>query len=164
MNTHPIVATAVAASLSLAVSATDIPKRKSGLWEIKTTSDAAGTGRPTSMQMCIDQATDDLLRGLGSTQDCSKNELKRNGDRIQTESVCKVMGTTTVSHGLFQGDFSAAYQGEVTTTYDPPMMGMKQGKTRIEAKWLSACKAGMTPGDMVLPDGRIINTNTFLQP
>ncbi len=31
------------------------------------------------------------------------------------------------------------------------MMGMKESKQTLEAKWLGACKAGQKPGDVIMP-------------
>jgi len=137
-----------------ASSADDMPRRKSGLWELKMTTPAGGS---TTMKQCIDQATDDLIRGAGARPECSKNEWKREGDRILTESVCKQGQSVLTTKGVFTGDFETSFKGEVTLEYDPPMMGMKQARTSQSGRWIGPCKDGMKPGDMILPDGRIMN-------
>lgn len=149
--------------LPLAAAATDFPKRKSGLWEIKT-SIASMPGRTMAMQQCIDQGTDDAMRGMGERmgkQACTKNEFKRDGSRFLIESVCKLGASTATTRGVFTGDFGTGYKAELKSTYDPPMMGRKEESTTIEARWVGPCKAGMKPGDMVTPDGKVIPGTMF---
>lgn len=54
-------------------------------------------------------------------------------------------------------DFSTTCKGEVTLEYEPPMMGMKQARTSQSGRWIGPCKDGMKPGDMILPDGRVMS-------
>ena len=131
----------------------DMPKRKPGLWEIKMTSDTDRGGLMVS-QHCIDAKTDDLLQqrtqGMGK-QECSKNSVRREGGKTIAESVCKFGETTATTRAVFSGDFSSNYRGDIQSTYSPPMMGMKEAKQTLEAKWLGACKAGQKPGDVIMP-------------
>ena len=76
---RPALSLMTALTLAIAVPATaiavDLPRRKSGLWEIST---ATQQGQPMSAQMCVDQKTDDLTRqlaGIGVT--CSKQNVRR---------------------------------------------------------------------------------------
>ena len=55
---------------ALAFGASDLPKRKSGLWEIKI-SNSTGKGAQ-ALQQCIDEKTDDL----------TKNNMAANGKTI----------------------------------------------------------------------------------
>lgn len=132
----------------------DMPKRKPGLWEIKMTSDAGRGGGPMVSQQCIDAKTDDLMQqraqGMGKVE-CSKNTVRKEGGKTIAESVCKFGGTTTTTKAVFSGDFSSNYRGDIHSTYSPPMMGMKEVRSTIEAKWLGACKAGQKPGDVIMP-------------
>ena len=131
----------------------DMPKRKPGLWEIKMTS-SGGPGGPAVSQHCIDAKTDDLLQqraqGMGK-QECSKNSVRRESGKVIAESVCKFGETTATTRAVFSGDFSSNYRGDIHSTYSPPMMGMKEAKQTLEAKWLGACKAGQKPDDVIMP-------------
>ncbi len=115
------------------------------------------------MQMCIDEKTDNAVQqqAQGMTkQSCSKQEIKKSGNQIIVDSVCKFGETTATTHSVFTGSFDTAYKVETKSTYDPPMMGtMKEGSAVIEAKWLGACKPDMRPGDMILGNGMRINMN-----
>lgn len=141
----------------------DAPKRKSGLWEIKM-SNAAAKG--TTMQQCIDQSTDDLMKNnMAGTEkpSCSKNEMRREGDKIVTESVCKVGGSTATTRAVFRGHFDTEYKADIKSTYEPPLHGMKESTSVIEAKWLGACKPGQKAGDISMPGMPNINMNDMMK-
>lgn len=143
---------------SIAVAA-DAPARKSGLWEI---SNNIGGPHPMThtMQQCIDEKTDKLTEQNGmkeAQKQCSKNEVSRSGNKVISDSVCKIEGTTATTHAEFTGDFGSNYRGDIKTTYNPPMQGMKEMQMSIAAKWLGPCKAGMKPGDVIMPGGMKFN-------
>jgi hypothetical protein len=103
----------------------DPPKRKSGLWEVKISIGDA-RGGPT-IQECVDEKTDDLMTSDmpgGEKLSCSKNEIRKEGDRIVIDSVCKVNGSTAKARTVFTGRFDSAYKADVKSTYDPPMEGV----------------------------------------
>lgn len=132
----------------------DMPKRKPGLWEIKMTSDAGRGGGPMVSQHCIDEKTDDLMqqRAQGMSKPaCSKNTVRKEGGKTIAETVCKFGESTATTRAVFSGDFSSNYRGDIHSTYNPPMMGMKESRSMLEAKWLGACKAGQKPGDVIMP-------------
>ncbi|HVO95135.1 MAG TPA: DUF3617 family protein [Terriglobales bacterium] len=135
----------------------DAPKRKSGLWEIKFSSGQAKTAH--SMQQCIDEKTDDLMKKeMGDNQrQCSKNEMRKEGDKIVVDSVCKVQNSTATTHAVFTGRFDSAYKADIRSSYEPPMAGMKESSSVIEAKWLGPCNAGQKPGDVTIPGMPNIN-------
>lgn len=131
----------------------DLPKRKPGLWEIKMTT-SMGPGGPSVSQHCIDAKTDDLMQQRAQGMDkkaCSKNSVRREGDKMIAESVCKFGETTATTKVVFSGDYSSQYRGDIHSTYSPPMMGTKESRSTLEAKWLGACKAGQKPGDVIMP-------------
>jgi hypothetical protein len=162
---HPLL---VAVPLILAAGlagAADAPARKSGLWEI---ANSMGGPQPmtTTMQQCVDEKTDKLTEQTGQREaqkNCSKNDVSRSGNKVVVDSVCKFDNTTATSHAEFTGDFGSNYRGDIKTTYNPPMHGMKDMQMTITAKWLGACKPGMKPGDIVMqgmpgmPGGMKIN-------
>lgn len=146
--------------------AEDFPKRKSGLWEIRTSSAKAGAGNAASqganVQMCIDEKTDNAVGQQAAEmtkQSCSKQEVKKSGGQTVVDSVCKFGDTTATTHSVFTGSFDSSYRVETRSSYDPPMMGMKEGSAIMEARWLGPCKADQRPGDMILGNGMKININ-----
>jgi len=139
----------------------DYPQRKSGLWEIKAMSEHS-KGEPQTMQMCIDEKTDNATREMaaGAAKEmCPKHDMRRSGNQLVVDSVCKFGDSTATTHSVFTGTFDSSYRVESKSTYDPPMMGMKQGTTVIEARWTGPCKADQKPGDMILPNGTKFNMN-----
>ena len=149
---------ALALASPVAAASFDAPKRKSGLWEIKMTGGQA-KGMP-AMQQCVDEKSDDLMmkdmRAAQKTQ-CSKNDMRKEGDKIVVESVCKMENSTATTRAVFTGRFDSAYKADIKSTYEPPLKGMKEASSVIEAKWLGPCKAGQKPGDISMPGMPNIN-------
>ncbi|HEY2987449.1 MAG TPA: DUF3617 family protein [Candidatus Binatia bacterium] len=143
-----LLAAATASPLS-AASYIDAPRRKSGLWEIKVSSAQMQGGHV--MQQCVDQKTDDLMKPGMEKMSCSKNETRKEGDKLVTESVCKIDDTTVTTRAVLTGRFDSAYKADVKSTYEPPMHGMRESASVVEARWLGPCKAGQKPGDVSMP-------------
>jgi Protein of unknown function (DUF3617) len=142
--------------------AADAPKRKSGLWEITIPSAAAQGGH--TMQQCIDEKTDSMIMGsMGARmqQKCSKQTFGTQGDKLVIDSVCQFGPTATTTHAVITGKLDSSYRVDSRSTYDPPLMGMKEATSTIQAKWLGPCTADMKPGDMIMPGGMKMNINSM---
>ena len=142
----------------------DMPKRKPGLWEIKM--QMPGLPQAMSSQHCIDEKTDNLMQQQGqeqARQQCSKNSMSRQGDKIILNMVCKLDGTTSTTHAVFSGDFSRHYRGEINTSFNPPLHGTKTSQQVLEGIWLGACKAGQKPGDVIIPGMGTMNLNEMMK-
>ena len=136
--------------------ADDLPIRKAGLWEMKVV--RTGSQLPElAMQHCTDETTDKEMNNMVSPmakQICSKQDIKKTSTGYVTDSVCSVGGASIVSHSEIAGDFNSAYT--VTTTSHSDRGGKEPPRdtvTKIEAKWLGACKPDQKPGDIVMPGG-----------
>jgi hypothetical protein len=119
-------------------------------------SNAAAKG--TTMQQCIDQSTDDLMKNNMAGMEkpsCSKNEMRRDGDKIVSESVCKVGASTATTRAVLPAISTPAYKADIKSTYEPPLHGMKESTTVIDAKWVGACKPGQKPATCRCPACRI---------
>jgi hypothetical protein len=132
-----------------AAASADAPKRKSGLWEMKMSGGHMPGGM--TMQQCVDQKSDDISKMQEAKSNCTKNAVRREGDKIVAESVCKMEGTTATTRTVFTGNFDSAYKAEIRSTYDPPMHGMRESASTIAAKWVGPCLAGQKSGDPVMP-------------
>ena len=160
-TSHSLFCISLAALLPHLASATDLPRRVSGLWE--TTVSVSKGGPPHTIKECVDGATDadmmkmatDSSQSMGAT--CSKNEFKKTGTGFESESECSMGGTKIHSKGSFRGDFSTTYQGEVTTTMTPAFFGEPTSTTTFTAQYLGSCPADMKPGDVVLANGMKMN-------
>jgi uncharacterized protein DUF3617 len=137
--------------------AQDVPKRKSGLWEVKRTT-VRTEGKPRIVQMCIDEASDNAIRQLAEgmrNETCKTNKLRREADQLVVDAECKLgqTRTTAMTHAVITGKFDSAYKIESKSTYDPPMRGKGEGSAVLEARWLGACKPDQRPGDYILSNG-----------
>jgi len=140
--------------------AQDVPKRKSGLWEINVQTFRKEGVRTT--QMCVDQKTDDAVRQLVEArphESCKKVTLRREGDKQLVDAECILGGshTTAKTRGVITGSFDSAYKIESTSTFDKPVHGKSEGGTVIEARWTGPCQSDQKPGDVILPNGTKFN-------
>ena len=134
--------------------AADLPARKPGQWEVKTSID--GHGRAVTVQQCIDAATDQMLQssaGPFSAPACPEREVKKSENGMTIDSRCSFNGKAASAHAVVTGSFDSAYTMTVTSEgADLPAMTMTS-----EGKWLGACAAGQQPGDVVMANGVKVN-------
>ena len=136
--------------------AEDLPIRKAGLWELKLV--RAGSALPEmTMQHCTDQTTDKDMNNMVSPmakQICSKQDIQKTATGFVTDSLCSVGGVSIASHSEIIGDFNSAYTVATTSHSDLGSKGTPRDTvTKIEAKWLGACKPDQKPGDIIMPGG-----------
>lgn len=147
-----LITLCLAAILAPAAVAADAPQRKSGLWEIKTSTE--GTPAMT-MQVCVDQRQDDFASQRAAERDarqrCPKMAVTRSGRNTVIDSVCLIDKVTATSHAMISGDLASQYRMESTTRYTPPMHGMARSHMVMEGRWLGPCKAGQKHGDVMMP-------------
>jgi hypothetical protein len=136
--------------------AEDLPIRKAGLWEIKMVRTSSPLPSMT-MQHCTDESVDKDMNNMVSPmakQICSRQDIQKTATGYIADSVCTVGGVSTSSHSEISGDFNSAYTVATTSHSDPGSKSPPRDTvTRIEAKWLSACKPDQKPGDIVMPGG-----------
>jgi len=139
--------------------ADDLPTRKAGLWEMKIVK----TGSPLpemTMQHCTDEATDKDMNNTVqpmAKQICSKQEVKKTATGYVSDSVCSVAGMTMTTHAEIVGDFSSGYTVTSNSHSEGGPASLRDVTTKIEAKWLGACKPDQKPGDIVMPGGFKMN-------
>lgn len=158
MTAHKLLAGALTAALfapSVSLAA-DAPMRKSGLWEVRSETRTGGETMPgpTTMQMCIDQRQDDMTGDPRNREDvrkrCSKMDVKRSGNTMTIDSVCRHDGHTATGHTVITGNLATDYRMESTTRFDPPMQGMQTMSTTMTGKWLGPCKPGQKHGSVTM--------------
>jgi len=152
-----------AASLAGSALSADMPKRKPGLWEINMRMEGVPNMGP--MQQCIDQNTDNLMqqKAKDNKQDCSVMDIKPSGNKVTIHSVCKMEGSTATTDGAFEGAFDASYKGTIKTRFNPPLYGRSESNMTLEGRWLSPCKAGQKPGDVIMPSIGGVNINDMMK-
>ena len=130
----------------------DMPQRRSGLWEIKTSHD--GSASDMTLQICVDEKQDDFTVQQTQKLDqdvrkqCPKMDVKRRGNVTEIDSVCKFGQVTATGHTVISGNLATQYRMEATTLFNPPMYGMVKTNTVMHGKWLGPCKPGQTHGSM----------------
>ena len=144
-------------------SAVDLPLMKPGLWETTMAREGAQQ-KMSGMKMCTDAATQKEIMdaGMGAMKSmCTKNDIRREGNRVITNAECKFGESTAKVSSVttFTGDTS--YHTETKSSYDPPAKGMPAGNSTVDGRWTGPCPAGMQPGDVVFPDGRKVNMRTM---
>jgi hypothetical protein len=120
-------------------------------------------GAPAKMgstNICMDAALqkDMMDMSMGTMKSmCTKNDLRRDGNRMYGTAECKFGESAMKSSSVttFTGD--TGYRTEVKTAYDPPLRGKAASSTVVEGKWTGPCPSGMVPGDIMLPDGKKMN-------
>ena len=146
--TAGLAAFALSALATGAALADEFPKRKPGLWEMRTSGGPIG---PQTLQQCIDAGTDDLLRTQSSQgHHCSKPVVERSGNRYRVTSACTEAGTKRAMDGVFTMVKDTEYTGDMKMTFDPPLSGAGEMNMKMEGRWLGPCKPGMKPGDIVM--------------
>lgn len=98
--------------------AVELPKRKPGLWEI-TDKNPDMPAAARTVQQCIDEKTDNIMQQSlddAAKSNCTKQELKKEGDKIVSNSVCKIGEITATTVAAFSGKFESDYCAEPTRT------------------------------------------------
>jgi len=162
MNISRLSFAVFAALLAAQANAADAPKRKSGLWEMKT--QMAGMPSQGPMQMCVDQASDNVMQERSKEKvNCPVMDVNRGVGKVTIHAVCKHEGVTTTSDAVMTGDFDSNYRSDMVIRYDPPQHGTREMKMVQEARWLGPCKAGQKPGDVIMPGMPAINMQEMMK-
>jgi uncharacterized protein DUF3617 len=150
-------AAALVLACAMPALAAEMPTRKAGLWEIKTSLESRG-GAGMTVQQCIDAATDQMMMSSGgplAQQACPKRDVQRSGNTVTIDSTCTFKDRTATTHAVITGSFDSAYTMTVTSQSDA-LPGGKMNMTMM-GKWLGPCAADQKPGDMIMGGGLKLN-------
>jgi hypothetical protein len=150
------------AGIALAV---DAPT-KDGLWSIHSvnTMTRVGNAAPRTTEMTVSrcQAKGAAMQAPVNPlkADCKQISKSSNGSTRFFEMQCTQNGRTTrVKETVtMKGDNEA--HTITDSTMDPPMGGLSGMKLVADWKYLGSCPAGVNPGDVVGPDGKVIHPPT----
>lgn len=153
-----VIACAALAALSGMDDAAAHPKRRAGLWEVRSAGvDALGMP-PT--RFCVGEQTDTpsthLDRSPGPRGSCSLGEFVRSGEGWVAESVCREGKATVTSRAVATGDFQTAYRIDTLVTHDTAAP-RREERDAMQARWLGPCDPGQRPGDLVVPGMGTLN-------
>lgn len=160
----PFAFLALAIAVAGPAIAQDFPKMKAGQWETVTTTSKTPNAPSHKTTMCTDETVQkqmmDMSKGM-QREMCSKSDIRRDGNSYISDSVCQIGQSTMTSHSVMALQGDTGYKTVINTTYDPPLMGMKDSNTTVEAKFVGPCRDGLQPGDVVMPDGKKFNMKTL---
>ncbi len=150
---HPSVL--IALLLASASAAAQVPQRRAGLWSM-----AAEHGT-LPMRQCIGPGMDDLAtRRAPDTANhrCTTPTVKReSAQRMVVSTRCEHDGSTVDTRMVFTGDFETAIDAEINIHREPARTGGSDQTMHASYRWEGPCPAGVTPGQMVLPNGQVID-------
>lgn len=166
-----LVTGAVVTLFSSMVRAEDLPLRKAGLWE-STMRSGKGNEQTMTVKQCVDAKTETGLLGMISGL-CDLKWKRTGDDRIEADTTCKVGSVTASGRSVITGDFESNLRIESTTTTSgaggvaipgtphieiPPLTQT----IVVEAKWIGPCEPGQKPGDIITPDGKVMQPPNML--
>jgi hypothetical protein len=149
MKSHAVLPIAILMlGVSTTSSALELPVQKPGLWEVTMTS-AKMPGGSRSFSMCQDAAF--IAAGKASADahlknDCSKHDLRKDGNTWTADMECTFSGMHVVSHSVTTMHGDDVFHTEITSNTEAPRVAKTTDVTTIDNKWLGACKAGQKPG------------------
>ncbi|MCS4292836.1 MAG: DUF3617 family protein [Comamonas sp.] len=166
LSTRSITAlSAIAAALLAAGCATttgdieDLPRPKSGHWQISSTDQ---DGQTVQFQDCMDKdtfyKTRELQKAKYEVQQCQTGSRK-DSNGWQFTSNCKVGQTEQriESSRKISGDFQNNFHVLSVTKQQMPDGSTVETTRNIKGEYLGACPAGTNPGDRVFSSGDKIN-------
>jgi hypothetical protein len=132
-----------------------LPERKPGLWETVS----SGAEGETVAKQCVGPGTDRAMLGGMTGGACSKIEVKKVGAGYQVATECTIGTIKAVGNSTITGDFQAAVRTEGVTKLSgmPGQAGPVERKLVVQAKRVGECGPGQKPGDVILPDGKVIS-------
>jgi hypothetical protein len=152
-----VIASIFALLCTTPMRADELPSRKPGLWEVKTSIDKRNAPA-LLIQQCIDATTDQMMLSIAgpySQEVCPKRTVQRSADSITIDSACAFAGKPAAAHAVVTGSFDSGYTMTVTSRSEAaPGEAMTM---RMEAKWLGPCQADQRPGDMIFGNGIKVN-------
>jgi uncharacterized protein DUF3617 len=144
--------------------AEELPSRKPGLWEVRTTI-GNNSGQAPVIRQCIDAATDQMLQsntGPFAASTCPEREVKRSDNAMTIDSMCTFGGKPATVHSVANGNFDSQYTMTVTAQ-SAELPGGKMTMT-MQARWLGPCAADQKPGDVIMSNGVKINVPEMQKP
>jgi len=138
---------------------TELPLRKAGRWEQKTTMDEGGKKHEQTLTICIDA---DMERNTAVASDaehkksCSKYEVKRAGETVIVESTCNMNGRDVESRTKMKGDFQTAFDVTINSTTSGIQDSQSVSVKRVieqQGKFLGESCGDLKAGEAMVTDG-----------
>ena len=157
MKRYCVAAMAVAAVQAVGA-APALPVLKQGMWEVVVQNQKEPAPPPVKVLQCVNKATSSLMlmSPFSGQEGCRAPKVKKSGAGYSVQTNCAVHDVKVVTHAQLNGDFSSRYTGSFETRYDSTEIAQPPAQ-RFEGRWLGACKPGMKPADLELPNRITIN-------
>jgi hypothetical protein len=110
---------ALVAGAAIAETVTELPLRKAGRWEMKTTWDEGNGPREQLVTMCVDG---DMERNTAAAsaaehkQSCTKYAVGKTGDTFTVDATCRMNERDVTSHTEMSGDFKTTFKVKIDST------------------------------------------------
>jgi hypothetical protein len=128
------------------------PIRAAGLWELKH---VGGGGTVIGTQtLCVSAASEarvSLFGQIALNVNCSKYAVAKAGENWTFDFVCGPSAMRSTSKGTVSGDFTSAYQVEMTESD-----GTMELARTIQATHQGTCPAGVAPGTLRDETGKTV--------
>ena len=146
--------------LAMAEGAAELPQRKAGLWELKTTMDEGGKGpRDEALTICVEAEMErNTVRASleEHKSSCTKYDVSRQGDVTKVDAACDFNGRHVDSVTEMSGDFQTAMLVKIESTTS----GMEKNQSITvkrtitqNGKYLGESCGDLQPGEAKSPDG-----------
>jgi hypothetical protein len=147
-------ATLVTAVSAVPLRADELPQRKPGLWETKST----GAEGQTIAKQCVGPGTDQAVMGALAGGACAKTQITKTATGYNVATECTMGAIKASGSSVITGDFQTQMrtEGSTTLTGMPGQSAPVERKIVVEARRLGDCEAGQKPGDIIMPDGKVI--------
>jgi len=149
-GTCRIFVAAVGILLPVTSHADELPRRRSGLWEIAETSPSEIDR--SMAHICIDEVTEPLLDNVDMITRvgrCNATKATANDRTLTLETTCKFRNTRVDTHATILIADPGAYRIEAQRRYLPPLFGERESTRIQDGKWTGPCPKDMKPGDIV---------------
>jgi hypothetical protein len=148
-----------AASVGLAVADEfKPPPMKDGLWETHSVQTQAGKSvADISIKMCqskeLMQSTQSLAEEIRKKNQCTSVVSQHSGNTTVEETRCaKGPNAGSVMKGVY------SHLGDTASHIEMhEQKGGAEDVTVMDMKYLGSCPAGMKPGDVIMPDGKVFS-------
>jgi uncharacterized protein DUF3617 len=133
------------------------PPMKDGLWMVHTTQTQQGkTVQDLSMKMCKAKETSNPMKAAG-TEERKKNECTAKITRPAANTVIEEDHCAKGPNAGAVNKLTYTYQGDTAYHMEMLLNGKDTATGMVmDGKYLGSCPAGMKPGNVLMPDGKII--------
>jgi hypothetical protein len=136
-----------------------LPERKAGLWELHTVMDEGLGPKDQTLTMCVDadmERNTVTASGVEHANQCSKYEIKREGDKTVVDMSCQFASRHVKSRTEMTGDFKSALLVKIESTtsgeHNGQTVAVKRTITQT-GKYLGESCGDLVGGEAMGSDG-----------